>query len=58
MEKSDLMRVLMESLFRKKPEPKKPSSPEPLSSAELKDHIFKSNQSFQIVRKRIVKRRD
>ncbi len=48
----------MESLFRKKPEPKKPSSPEPLSSAELKDHIFKSNQSFQIVRKRIVKRRD
>ena len=48
----------MESLFRKKPEPKKPSSPEPLSSPESKDHIFKSNQSFQIVRKKIVKRRD
>jgi len=57
MEKSDLMRALMESLFRKKPEPKKPSI-ENQEKTESKDHIFKSNQSFQVVKKKIVKRRD
>lgn len=47
----------MESLFRKKPQSKKPSI-ETQEQSESKDHIFKSNQSFEIVRKKIVKKRD
>jgi hypothetical protein len=57
MEKSDLMRTLMERLFRKKHQPEK-SSIENQEKSESEDHIFKSNQSFRVVKKKIVRRRD
>lgn len=47
----------MESLFHKKPESKKPST-DNQEKSESKDHIFESNQSFQIVKKKIIKRKD
>ena len=56
MEKSDLMRALMDKLLRKEPKTDKPSN-ESKNNTELKDHIFESNQSFQVVRKRIVRKK-
>jgi hypothetical protein len=53
MKKSDSMRVLMKKLFYKKKQHQKPSD----EKKELEDHIFESNQSFQMVRKKIVRKK-
>jgi len=58
MEKSDLMRALIKGVFRKKIQPSKLSSDEKQENQESEDHIFKSNQSFQLVRKKIVRKKD
>ncbi len=57
MEKSDLMRALIKGMF-KKTDPEKLSLDEKQQKSESEDHIFKSNQSFQIVRKKIVRKKD
>jgi hypothetical protein len=66
-EKSDIMRDLLSTMFPKehgdknlKKEladnyPKQEFSKD--GSEQLSDHIFNSNQSFQVVRKRIVKKK-
>lgn len=66
-EKSDIMRKLLDAMLLKKHGNKgseKESSDNGIEekldnqkSDNLSDHIFSSNQSFQIVRKRIVKKR-
>lgn len=58
MEKSDLMRALIKNALDKKLEDKKLSSNKKQEDFESKDHIFESNQVFQVVKKRIVKKRD
>jgi hypothetical protein len=57
MEKSDLMRALIKGMF-KKTDPEKPLLNEKQQKSESEDHIFKSNQSFQVVRKKIVRKKD
>lgn len=58
MEKSDLMRALIKGVFRKKTLPERLSSDETQQKSESEDHIFRSNQSFQIIRKKIVRKKD
>jgi hypothetical protein len=58
MQKSDLMRALIKGMFRKKTHSLKLSSDEKQENQESEDHIFKSNQSFQLVRKKIVRKKD
>lgn len=58
MEKSDLMRALLKGVFRKKTLPEKLLSEETQQKSESEDHIFKSNQSFQVIRKKIIRKRD
>lgn len=57
MKKSDSMRVLMKNLSENKTEVCQ-NSHKPEKKEELKDHIFKSNQIFEIIKKKILRRKD
>lgn len=57
MKKSDSMRILMKNLSENKTEVCQ-NSHKSEKKEELKDHIFKSNQIFEIIKKKILRRKD
>lgn len=57
MKKSDSMRILMKNLSENKTEVCQ-NSHKSEKKEELRDHIFKSNQIFEIIKKKILRRKD